>query len=83
MIKVDKYTALQIEEYKGIFSLTEGWENQDGDFKLRWITEEFGQDKTPKKVPKRVKLGDMTTMIKVADALYAAAGKGEEDVPNF
>ena len=75
MIQIDKYVCLQVEEYKGVFSLIEGYINKDGVFKNSWITEEWGKDKTPKTMPKRVKLGDAATMLKIADALYDVAGR--------
>ena len=57
MIKIDQYTVMQVEEYNGTFSLVEGWEGRDGDFKARWIKEEFGKDKIEKSLPKKIRIG--------------------------
>jgi hypothetical protein len=69
MKKIDKYTTLQIEDYKGVFSLIEGYE-KDEVFKPSWVTELWGKEKTPKLVPKRVKLGDKAKAIEVCLYLY-------------
>ena len=53
MKQVDKYTTLSIEERKGIYSILEGWINQNGDFKPNFCKREFGGkgEKTEKNVP--------------------------------
>lgn len=58
-IRIDQFTMLALENYKGTFSLVEGFENKAGEFKPRWIKEEFGKNKEEKLMPKRVKIGDI------------------------
>jgi hypothetical protein len=60
-IRVDKYTVVKIEEYNGVFSLTEGWETKTGEFKANWIKQPFGKEKIEKELPKKIKLGDAET----------------------
>lgn len=86
MITIDKYTTLNMEEYNSVFSLLEGWVGKDGNFKPIFITEEWGKEKTPKKMPKRVKLGDRKTALAVADAIYdyfQVPRHGDDDAPPF
>lgn len=84
MKQIDQFTALNLEYYKGVYSVIEGYVNKYGDFKTRWVTEEFGKDKTPKTTPKRVKLGDKAKAIEVCLWMYKKlTGKefSEEDAP--
>ena len=84
MIKINEYVSLQVEEFKGSFSLVEGYEKKDGTFGPSWITEKWGKDKIEKTMPKRVRLGDAATMLKIADALYDAAGRARpQDDPSL
>ena len=69
MKQIDRYTSLRLEDYKGTFSIIEGFE-KDGEFKHRWIKEEIGKDKELKNMPKRVKLGDKAKAIEVCLWLY-------------
>jgi hypothetical protein len=81
MKKIDTYTTLNIEDYKGVFSIIEGYEDKEGNFKPSWVTEEWGKEKIQKKLPKRVKIGDKAKAIEFALYLYKElAGKdmGEE-----
>lgn len=73
MIRVDQYTVLNLEEYKGGYELVEGWENRDGIFKPNWIKEEIGKkgEKAEKTLPKRVKLGDRETAASILTVLLA------------
>ena len=74
MIKIDQYTALSWEERDGVYSLIEGWEGKNGDFKITWITEKWGKEKLDKTMPKRVKLGDKETAVRVLQTLLAELG---------
>jgi hypothetical protein len=69
MIKVDQYTSLNLEEYKGTYAIIEGWIGRDGTFKPSWCTREIGKEKTEKKMPVRVKLGDKDNAIKALTML--------------
>ena len=69
--QVDQYTALKLEEYKGIYSILQGFEGKDGDFKNSWIIEEWGKEKEQKKMPKRIKLGDAATAKKMLEVILA------------
>jgi hypothetical protein len=80
MKKIDQYATLQIEEYKGVFSLIEGYE-KEGVFKPSWVTELWGKEKTPKLVPKRVKLGDKAKAIEAALYIYKELTGKEIDEP--
>lgn len=84
-IRIDQYTLVRLEEYKGFFSLVEGWENREGDFKANWIKQPFGKEKIEKELPKKIKLGDrqsaiaaLKTMIMQLEAEQSAP---QEDVP--
>ena len=81
MKNIDKYTALNLEEYKGTYSLIEGRDTDDG-FKPSWIIEKWGKEKLDKTLPKRVKIGDRAKAIEVAVWLYQSlTGKDIEDTP--
>jgi hypothetical protein len=80
MIQIDQYTAVEIDEYKGVYSITEGWEGQDGTFKKRWVKEEIGKDKAEKNRPKSVKLGDKKRAVDVLRILADSIESGT-DVP--
>lgn len=69
MKHIDKFTALNLEEYKGEWSIIQGY-SKDGDFKPSWVTEEWGKEKTPKTMPKRVKLGDNAKAIEAILWMY-------------
>lgn len=57
-IKTGPTSALKLEEYKGGYSLTAGWVNKDGEFKPNWCEVEFGKEKTKKKMPIKISLGN-------------------------
>jgi hypothetical protein len=71
LIRVDQYTVVQVENYKGVYSLVEGWEGRDGDFKANWIKQPFGKEKIEKELPKKIKFGDKETAINVLKTLLA------------
>jgi hypothetical protein len=89
MINIDKFTALHLDEYKGVFSIVEGFVGKEGEFKNRWIKEEMGKDKVEKNMPKRVKLGNKQAAVEVARWILAYLDPGQdqrqdikdEDVP--
>lgn len=68
MIIIDKYTALNMEDYNDVISLVEGWVGREQDFRPNWSTREFGKAgaKVEKKTPVRVKLGSPAKVIEVA-----------------
>jgi hypothetical protein len=74
-IRVDQYTVVKMENYKGVFSLTEGWEGRDGVFKANWIKQPFGKEKIEKELPKKIKLGDKETAKNVLLMLLAQLGE--------
>ena len=87
-IRVDQYTLIRLEEYKDVFSLVEGWENREGDFKANWIKQPFGKEKIEKKLPKKIKLGDkqtaiaaLQTLLKQLQAETQPESVPEENVP--
>ena len=80
MIKVDDYTVLHLDCYKGIFYVVEGYSKDDA-FKPRWVTEEWGKEKTPKTMPKRIKLGDKASAIKAAIWMLEKLEGGDDAAP--
>lgn len=84
-IRIDNYTVVKLESYKGVFSLTEGWEGRDGVFKANWIKQPFGKEKVEKELPKKIKLGDKEMAKNVLLMLLAQLGEEQaapmEDVP--
>ena len=80
MITIDKYTAVQLEEYNGAYSLVEGWAGKDGTFKPNWCEVEFGKEKIKKNVPKKVKLGDKAIAISALEETLAEL-RGEDRAP--
>jgi hypothetical protein len=84
IITIDKYTALHLDEYKGVFSIIEGYVGKEGDFKNRWIKEEMGKEKVEKNMPKRVKLGNKQAAVEVARWILAYLDPGQDqrqDIP--
>lgn len=63
-IKIDQYTVLQLQEYKGTYQIVEGWDGRDG-FKPNFCKREMGPKgaKVEKTLPVNVKLGDKQTAI--------------------
>jgi len=57
MLKVDQYSSVQLEEYKGKWSLILGYEDRSGAFKPKFCKQEFGKG-NEKTVPIRIPLGD-------------------------
>lgn len=57
MRQIDKYTYLHLEEFKGVYSIVEGYD-KDGEFKPSWCKREIGKEKTEKSWPVKVKIGD-------------------------
>jgi hypothetical protein len=62
MLTVDKYTTLNLSEYKGTYQIQEG-RDSDGTFKPQFIKKEFGKrgDGEWKTIPLSVKIGDKET----------------------
>lgn len=58
MRQIDKWTFLHLEEYKGVYSIVEGYKTDDDKFKPSWCKREIGKEKTEKNTPVRVKIGD-------------------------
>jgi hypothetical protein len=81
MKHIDKYTALHLDEYNGVYSVVQGYAKDD-EFKPSWVTEEWGKEKLPKTLPKRIKIGDKAKAIEVAVWMYRTlTGKDIEDTP--
>lgn len=83
MITIDKYTVLEIDEWNGTYSLTQGFVNKNGEFKPNFVTEKWGKkgEEVDKVLPKRIRLGDAATALQVADAIYAYFGATKEAPP--
>lgn len=64
-IRIDQYTMLQLNEYKGVFQIQEGYEAHDGSFKPSFIKREIGKrgERTEKTIPLSIKIGDKQTAI--------------------
>ena len=82
-ITIDQYTTLQLSEYKGTFSLVEGWINREGDFKPNWCDKEFGKkgEKVKKVVPLSVKCGDRESVLKLAEWILTIINQQDIDLP--
>ena len=80
MIKANEYNMIEIEEYNGVYSIVEGWVDRDGNFKPRWVKEEFGKRdaKVLKDTPKRIRLGDAATARMVAMEIFEKLGIAKE-----
>lgn len=67
-MQIDKYTAIEIEEYKGTYQLKEGWINQHDEFKPNFCKREIGRkdDRQEKLMPVTVRIGDKAKIIEVA-----------------
>ena len=76
MIRATEYNTIDIEEYNGVYSIVEGWVDKDGNFRARWVQEEFGKKdaKTLKSTPKRIRLGDAATARMVAMEIFTKLG---------
>ena len=81
-IRIDKYTVVKIEEYNGVYSLTEGWETKTGEFKANWIKQPFGKEKIEKELPKKIKLGDAETARNTLAMLWRQCG-GTTETPDI
>lgn len=90
--QIDKYTAVQLSEYKGTYQLMEGYVNKDGDFKPSFCKREMGPngERVEKTLPVNVKLGDRKAAIKLCqDIILELTGtnshlhqeKVSDDVP--
>jgi hypothetical protein len=77
-ITVDKYNSVQAEQYNNKWSIQQGWVDRDGNYKPTFIKREFGKDKTEKKCPLSVLLGDKETALAVLRELYTEISGGEE-----
>jgi hypothetical protein len=64
-IIIDKYTSLELENYKGVYSLKEGRE-KDGVFYPSFCLRKFGKDTPEKNAPVTVRIGDKAKVIEVA-----------------
>jgi len=83
MIKVNDKVAISVEDYKGSFSLCEGWVTREGEFKLNWCTVEYGKEKVKKNVPVRVRLGDKAAAIAaLRQVIEEISGKKESASPD-
>lgn len=80
-ITIDQYTTLSLNEYKGTYSLVEGWINRDGEFKANWCKREFGKkgEKEEKVVPVSIKCGGKEGLEKLAHWILETIK--EEDLP--
>ena len=87
IITIDQYTSLVVEEYKGTYSIVEGWIDREGEFKMNWSEREFGKDKVKKRCPVKVKCGSRETLLNLANYILAQYGEEpehqiqEEDIP--
>jgi hypothetical protein len=68
MFKIDQWTQIEMEEYNGTYSLTQGYVGKDGAFKPKFVKEEFGKG-NEKTIPKRIPLGDKDTTIAALEHL--------------
>lgn len=59
-------TTLQLQEYKGSYSLVDGWLNRDGVFKPNFCKRQFGKDAPIQDVPVSVRCGDREGLQKLA-----------------
>ena len=77
-ITIDQYTSLVVEEYKGTYSITEGWIDKEGEFKMNWCEREFGKEKVKKRCPVKVKCGSRETLLNLANYILAQYGYNED-----
>lgn len=81
-IAIDQYTSLALNEYKGTYSLVEGWINRDGEFKPQFCKRSFGKDKTEKTCPLSIKTGNKESIKKLAEFLLESIGETKDsDLP--
>lgn len=65
IIQIDQYVTLEIQEYKGTYSLVEG-SQKDGSFKPSFCKKRFGKAPVEKNVPLSVRIGDPQSMYNLA-----------------
>jgi hypothetical protein len=76
--KIDEYTMLKLDEFKGTYQLIEGWETRDGSFKPNFCSREIGpkSNRREQKMPVNVKLGEKSMAIQVClEILNELTGK--------
>jgi hypothetical protein len=71
-IEISQYVTLQINEYKGSYSLIEGQE-KDGTFKPAFCKRKFGKDQVEKTAPLSVRIGDPASMHNLGESLMQYA----------
>ena len=81
-------SAIKLEVYKGVYSLSSGWIDKEGNFKLNWGEfERYNKEtktKETKKLPLKITLGSRERAIEILDALKAElAGQGGGEDINF
>lgn len=91
--KIDQYTTIELQEYRGTYQLVEGWTTKDGDFKPNFCKREMGKkgEKVEKTLPVNVKLGDKATTIRLCQDIIleltgsepspASKAKDDSDIP--
>jgi hypothetical protein len=73
-------TAVELEEYKGVYSLSDCYIGKDGDIKKNWAKKQKGRDEYwDKPTPIKVTLGDIDkaiqTMQGILDDLMSLSGQ--------
>ena len=75
-------STISLEEYKGVFSLVEGWINREGDFKPNWCKRTFGQNAPEQNTPVKIRIGNKEDIEKLARFLLAGSiDEGKEPLP--
>ena len=74
-------TTLQLQGYKGIYSLVEGYMDREGKFKMNWCKRRFGETAPEMKLPVSVRCGDREGLQKLALWLLDEIEKINENVP--
>ena len=60
-------STISLQEYNGVYSLVEGWVNQEGVFKENWCKRRFGGKDAPEKnTPVKINCGDKDELQKLA-----------------
>jgi hypothetical protein len=81
IIKTGVSSAIKLEIYNGNYSLTSGWIDKEGNFKLNWSTvETYNKEtrvKTDKKMPIKISLWSKDRSIEILRELLTELGDSE------